>query len=110
MQTAKAAVRAGIAALLNDAWIDPDEVETVLLAGSFGRYLSPASAVGIGLLPPDWASETNAVGNAALDGADAALLSPDVRETLAQIAESTHVVDLNASLAFRSAFLSELTF
>lgn len=110
VQTAKAAVRAGIAALLNAAWIDPDEVETVLLAGSFGRYLSPASAVGIGLLPPDWASETNAVGNAALDGADAALLSPEVRETLAQIAESTHAVDLNASLAFRSAFLSELNF
>ena len=36
LQTAKAAVRAGIAALLAAAWIDPDEVGTVLLAGSFG--------------------------------------------------------------------------
>ena len=110
VQTAKAAVRAGIAALLSAAWVDPDEVEKVLIAGSFGRYLSPASAVGIGLLPPSWATETEAVGNAALDGADAALRSPDVREEIARIAEATHAVDLNSSLAFRTAFLREINF
>ena len=110
VQTAKAAVRAGIAALLHAAWIDPDEVGTVLLAGSFGRYLSPASAVGIGLLPPEWETDARAVGNAALDGADQALLSPEAREGIRKIAASTLVVDLNSSAAFRDAFLSGLNF
>ena len=110
IQTAKAAVRAGIAALLHAAWIDPDEVGTVLLAGSFGLYLSPASAVGIGLLPAEWKSDARAVGNAALDGADRALISPEAREGIRKIAGSAMVVDLNSSAAFRDAFLSGLNF
>jgi len=110
VQTAKSAVRAGIAALLSAAWVDPDEVGEVLLAGSFGRYLSPASAAAIGLLPPAWASDANAVGNAALEGAEKALLLPDGREEIGRIAAATHLVDLNFSPVFRDAFLSGLDF
>ena len=110
VQTAKAAVRAGIAALLAAAWVDPDEIGSVLLAGSFGLYLSPASAAAIGLLPPTWANDARAVGNAALDGADLALTSPDAREGIGKLADAAHVVDLNSSVAFRGAFLSELNF
>ena len=110
VQTAKAAVRAGIAALLAAAWIDPDEVGSVLLAGSFGRYISPASAAAIGLLPPGWADEATAVGNAALEGADRALSPDGSRDGIERIAGSTIVVDLNSSPAFREAFLGGLDF
>lgn len=110
VQTAKAAVRAGIAALLRAAWIDPDEVGTVLIAGSFGRYLSPASAAAIGLLPEAWANDAKAVGNAALEGADLALLSEGFRDSVKRIAGTTHSVDLNSSPAFRESFLSQLDF
>ena len=110
LQTAKAAVRAGIAALLAAAWIDPDEIETVLLAGSFGRYISPVSAAAIGLLPPGWEKEARAVGNAALEGADLWFSSDESRDGIARIAGSTIVVDLNSSPAFREAFLGGLDF
>ena len=110
VQTAKAAVRAGIAALLSAAWIDPDEVGTVLIAGSFGRYLDPASAAAIGLFPGSWAPDATAVGNAALDGADLALLSEDARGVITRIAGTAHAVDLNSSPAFRETFLSQLDF
>ena len=110
VQTAKAAVRAGIAALLREAWIDPDEIGTVLLAGSFGLFLSPASAGAIGLLPASWVNDAHAVGNAALDGAETALLSPEAREGIVKIAGTAHVLDLNSSAAFREAFLSGLDF
>ncbi|MBR4336099.1 MAG: DUF4445 domain-containing protein [Clostridia bacterium] len=110
LQTAKAAVRAGIAALLAAAWIDPDEVGTVLLAGSFGRYISPVSAAAIGLLPPGWSDEARAVGNAALEGADRWLSSDECRDGIERIAGSTIVVDLNSSPAFREAFLGGLDF
>lgn len=110
LQTAKAAVRAGIAALLAAAWIDPDEVGNVLIAGSFGRYLSPASAAAIGLLPPGWKNEARSVGNAALEGADLWLSSDESRDGIARIAGSTIVVDLNSSPAFREAFLGGLDF
>ena len=110
VQTAKSAVRAGIAALLSEAWIDPDEIGCVLLAGSFGLYLSPSSAAAIGLMPKAWAADARAVGNAALDGAEAALLSAKAREGIVSIANASHVVDLNSSGAFRDAFLSGLNF
>ena len=110
VQTAKSAVRAGITALLSAAWIDPDEIGNVLLAGSFGLYLSPSSAAAIGLLPKTWAADARAVGNAALEGAEAALLSSDARERIVSIANASHIVDLNASPAFRDAFLSGLDF
>ena len=110
VQTAKSAVRAGIAALLSEAWIDPDEIGGVLLAGSFGLYLSPSSAAAIGLLPKTWAPDARAVGNAALEGAEAALLSAKTREGIVTIANSSHIVDLNSSGAFRDAFLSGLDF
>ena len=110
VQTAKAAVRAGIVALLRAAWIDPDEVGTVMIAGSFGRYLDPASAAKIGLLPEQWASDARAVGNAALDGADLALSSEETRSLIQKIAGTAHAVDLNSSPAFRESFLSQLDF
>ena len=110
VQTAKAAVRAGIAALLSAAWIDPDEVGTVLIAGSFGRYLDPSSAAVIGLLPKAWAPDAKAVGNAALEGADLALTSGETLDAIKRIATAAHVVDLNSSPAFRESFLSLLDF
>ena len=110
VQTAKSAVRAGIAALLSEAWIDPDEIGCVLLAGSFGLYLSPSSAAAIGLLPETWAPDAEAVGNAALEGAELALLSAEAREGIVTVANTSHIVDLNSSDAFRDAFLSGLNF
>ena len=90
--------------------IDPDEVGTVLLAGSFGRYISPVSAAAIGLLPPGWSDEATAVGNAALEGADRWLSSDECRDGIERISGSTIVVDLNSSPAFREAFLGGLDF
>ena len=87
-----------------------DEIGGVLLAGSFGLYLSPSSAAAIGLLPKTWAPDARAVGNAALEGAEAALLSAKTREGIVAIANSSHIVDLNSSGAFRDAFLSGLDF
>src|SRR4051794_14729602 len=51
LQFAKAAISTGWSLLVGELGIDPDDVQQVLLAGSFGSYLSPASAVRIGLVP-----------------------------------------------------------
>jgi len=53
VQLAKAAIRAGIELLLDTMGREREAVRSVLLAGAFGSYLSPESACGIGMLPPE---------------------------------------------------------
>ena len=51
LQFAKAAIATGWTLLCRDLGIEPEEISQVLLGGSFGSYLSAASAVKIGLVP-----------------------------------------------------------
>ena len=51
LQFAKAAISTGWTLLLEQLGLEHRDVQQVLLAGSFGSYLSPASAVRIGLVP-----------------------------------------------------------
>src|SRR5882672_3515741 len=49
LQFAKASIATGWAILCRELAIAPEEISQVLLGGSFGSYLTPASAVNIGL-------------------------------------------------------------
>ncbi len=69
LQTAKAAVFAGIRILLEEAGISENEIERVYLAGGFGYKLSVEAACAIGLIPMVFREMTIAVGNTALSGA-----------------------------------------
>ena len=51
LQFAKAAISTGWTLLLEELGLEHGDVQQVLLAGSFGSYLSAASAVRIGLVP-----------------------------------------------------------
>ena len=51
LQFAKASIATGWTILCREFGIEPSEIQQVLLAGSFGSYLSAASAVRIGLVP-----------------------------------------------------------
>ncbi len=51
LQFAKAAIATGWRILLEEAGLAPGDIQQVLLAGSFGSYLSPANAIRLGLVP-----------------------------------------------------------
>lgn len=51
LQTAKAAVAAGVRTLLHEGGVGFGELDAVYLAGGFGNYMDAESAVRIGLLP-----------------------------------------------------------
>ena len=51
LQFAKASIATGWTILCKDLGVEPAEISQVLLGGSFGSYLSAASAVKIGLVP-----------------------------------------------------------
>jgi len=109
LQTAKAAIRAGISVLLRRARLDEKDMDRVYIAGAFGSNLGRDGLETIGLLDPAWLEETSAVGDAALRGAALALLDEKKREA-EEIAEKTRYVPLSGSPGFESEFIRNMGF
>jgi uncharacterized 2Fe-2S/4Fe-4S cluster protein (DUF4445 family) len=109
LQLAKGAIRAGISILLDEYGIGHEDLEEVLLAGAFGSYINPSSALSIGLVPPVPRDRIAAVGNAAGQGAVMALLSTRFREEAAGIARSVEYVELSARPDFMDQFMEAMS-
>ncbi len=110
IQLAKGAVRATIEMLLEYAGLSVGDLREVLLAGAFGNYIRPASALRIGLLPPMPLEKIRGVGNAAGSGAILALVSQDEREYAAQVAQEAEHLELFRAREFQSRFAETMTF
>lgn len=68
LQKAKAAVSLGIELLCERSGVELAEIENIYLAGGFGYYLNPESAIRIGMFPEHFHGKICAVGNSALLG------------------------------------------
>ncbi|MGD2103864.1 MAG: ASKHA domain-containing protein [Anaerolineae bacterium] len=108
IQLAKGAIRAGIEVLLDEAGIEVEQVERVVVAGAFGTYLDVASARAIGMFPPLPLSRFDQVGNAAGIGAKLALLSRRCREVAEEIAERVEYVELTTDVRFSNAYMNAM--
>jgi uncharacterized 2Fe-2S/4Fe-4S cluster protein (DUF4445 family) len=82
----------------------------VLLAGSFGAYLSPGSAVRIGLVPRMALPRIVSAGNVAGEGAKIAALSRREREEAHAIVREVRYVELSGRTDFNDRFVDELAF
>lgn len=110
LQFAKAAIATGWRILLEEAGLAVSDIQQVLLAGSFGSYLSPVSAIRLGLVPAIPALRIVSAGNVAGEGAKMALLS--VRERAGGIAllEEVRYVELSDRADFNDRFVEQLAF
>lgn len=110
LQFAKAAISTGWMLLLEELGVEPRDVQQVLLAGSFGTYLSPASAVRIGLVPKLPVLRIVSAGNVAGEGAKMALLSMQERRGAAALLEEVTYVELSDRSDFNDRFVDQLAF
>jgi len=110
VQLAKGAVQAAVGTLLAEAAVAPDAVAQVLVAGGFGRRLQAGTLVRLGVFPRAWSDRVRFVGNAALDGARAMLVSSAARAEAETLASAIEAVDLATHPAFRDAFIAALGF
>ncbi len=110
LQFAKAAISTGWSLLLEEFGVEPREVQQVLLAGSFGSYLSPASAVRIGLVPRLSVLRIVSAGNVAGEGAKMTLLSMQERAGAQTLLEEVHYVELSDRADFNDRFVEQLAF
>ncbi len=110
LQFAKGAIAAGVRVLMNEMGLTADDLHEVLLAGSFGSYINPASARTIGLVPWLPVDRIVAVGNAAGEGAKISLLSFREREAAAQLPTFIHYLELSGRPEFNDIFMEVLGF
>ena len=110
LQFAKAAIATGWRILLEEAGLEPGDIQQVLLAGSFGSYLSPANAIRIGLVPEIPVLRVVSAGNVAGEGAKMALLSVRERAGGLALLEEVRYVELSDRADFNDRFIDQLAF
>ena len=109
IQLAKGAIQTGIDILLKSAGITSDMIQEIFLAGSFGNYLSPQSAINIGMLPHP-IIKINHIGNAAGRGCKELLLSAKKRKLAEKLCRQINYVELSADPNFGRTFAQSLKF
>jgi uncharacterized 2Fe-2S/4Fe-4S cluster protein (DUF4445 family) len=110
LQFAKASIATGWQILLRDLGVDASEIQQVLLAGSFGAYLTPLSAVRIGLVPKLALPRIISAGNVAGEGAKIAALSARERAEADAILREVEYVELSGRSDFNDLFIDQLAF
>ncbi|MGW8301070.1 MAG: ASKHA domain-containing protein [Desulfobacterales bacterium] len=110
LQLAKGAMRAGINILMDKLGLRDSDIREVYLAGGFGNYVNPESAVTIGLLPVFPNAKITPVGNAAGSGAKMALLSTRAFKEAVKIAERVEHVELANIPQFQQEFAKGVLF
>ncbi len=110
VQLAKGAVRAAVELLCIEAGIGTEDLDEILLAGAFGNYIDPTSALRIGLLPPIERERITGIGNAAGAGALTALLSTGKRAEAEALAEQAEHIELMARTEFQMVYADSMIF
>lgn len=110
VQSAKAAIAAGIAILIREAGLKTDDIHSVFLAGGFGSYMRIGSAAQIGLLPKVLKDRMMAVGNAAGAGAIRSLLCQEELIQTASIAKRIKYLELSSRQDFVLEYTNQMLF
>ena len=106
IQLAKSAICAGTIVLSKKSKTLPK----VYIAGGFGSAIHLDSAAKIGLLPPEFCENAEAIGNAALKGAVMCLLSTDSRRTAHEISKKVNIIDLSVDPVFQDEYVANMIF
>lgn len=110
VQLAKGAIRSGIEFLLGGAQISAEDVERILIAGSFGYHVRVKSLIQLGLLPEEFSNKIQMVGNTSKSGGQAFLLNKSYRSEMKEIVKRVEVIDLAAYQDFDRVFVNCLGF
>jgi uncharacterized 2Fe-2S/4Fe-4S cluster protein (DUF4445 family) len=108
IQLAKAAIRAGMRILLEEAGLTETDLDRVIVAGAFGTYIDVDSAITVGMFPPLPRERYFQVGNAAGMGACQCLLSVEQRRLAQQIARRVDYLELTNDRRFTDRFTQAL--
>ena len=103
-QKARAAIRAGLEILVENAGYRMEEIEALELAGGFGSQLDIAKAAGAGLIPEELAERVHILGNAVIAGLCMYIQCPD-QEGIRRMIQHTREISLANQPKFTKTFL-----
>jgi uncharacterized 2Fe-2S/4Fe-4S cluster protein (DUF4445 family) len=104
----KAAIYAGITSLTRKVGVRLEDVEQVLIGGSFGQHINVEHAIRIGLLPDLPCERFRFLGNTSLRGAYQALVSREVRGLADEVAGKMTYLELVADSSFYNEYTSAM--
>jgi len=108
LQLAKGAVCAGIKTIVAMAGITIQNLDSVILAGTFASYLKGSSILEIGLVPNIDLEKIKTVGNSAHVGGMRALLNQKVFKDAVELAKTVKHVELGGNKTFTSNFMRSM--
>jgi uncharacterized 2Fe-2S/4Fe-4S cluster protein (DUF4445 family) len=110
IQLAKGALRCGIEMLLSRFAVAPEELDEVIISGSFGYHLNEKNLINTGILPSRCAGKISFAGNTSLSGAIAFLLNVSFREEIKELAAGVDRVELAEDAEFERSFIKYMGF
>ncbi len=106
IQLAKAAIRAGVDLLLVENGLTEKDLDAIVIAGAFGRFLSVDDLVTIGMLPDVDRARVTQVGNSAGAGVRRLLVCRAARARATKLAREVRYLELAQRPDFQKTFLA----
>jgi uncharacterized 2Fe-2S/4Fe-4S cluster protein (DUF4445 family) len=88
----------------NTAGLSFDDLEKFYVAGTFGSFINPESAISIGMLPDIKRDKFEVLGNSSLGGATKLLTDISAFDEAARIRKSITYIELNVNAEFMNMF------
>ncbi len=110
IQKAKAAVQTAFRILSKKLNVRREDIDKIYIAGSFGFYLNPESAIIIGLLPEVSLEKIELVGNTAGSGARVLLKNASWRRKAEDLSKRIEYVELAAEPEFQRIYIDSIYF
>ncbi|MGD8241647.1 MAG: ASKHA domain-containing protein [Desulfobacterales bacterium] len=100
----KAAMYTILETITASVGIAPRDLQTFFVAGTFGAYIDPASAIAIGMLPDLPRERYHTLGNSSLEGAKQVLADPLVLPQIDDVRDRITYMELNVNQDFMNRF------
>lgn len=100
----KAAMYTILETITASVGMELEDLSTFYVAGTFGSFINPKSAISIGMLPDLPIHRYISLGNSSLEGATLALMSADAIEEIDRIRDSITYLELNVNQEFMNRF------
>lgn len=80
------------------------DIQRFFVAGTFGSFIDPRSAITLGMLPDLPLERYISLGNTSLEGASLGILSSDAKEEISRIRDRITYMELNVNQEFMNLF------
>jgi uncharacterized 2Fe-2S/4Fe-4S cluster protein (DUF4445 family) len=105
LTSAKAAMYTILEVIVSQtAGLSFSDLDRFYVAGTFGSFINPTSAITIGMLPDIPTDRFQVLGNTSLKGAEQVLTDPDAFDRVMAIRETITYIELNVNQQFMNLF------